>query len=1463
LHSFPCTTKEKVISESHRYPAHVDSVGGLKFSFDSKRLLSFGATDRTIIQWACKSETTVAESTDHPPIGDEKLPEELALEVRNGAKLSEEFMPDDCDIPVGKLNSSTAGTTGLLPSPENDVWVSALVDPTVIPKQNKAVPDMSLMLDYVYGYESQRMRNNVRYTSTGDIVYVVATLGVVLNANSRSQNIFKFHTDAISSIACSQDGSIIATGQMGHNPSVAVWDAKTCRTLFVLPESERPKGGACCVAFSRSGELLIVVGMDEQHTISVYDWKNCFLVSKCHGGSQRVLGVCFTNDDEKTDMEENNNEDIGFVSYGVKELRIWTKIRSRFPVCHRAILGNVGVLQTFLTCEIFNGRPNVGTTDGNLYVFESTNSGKLKHAVKAHIGAVNAMHCYRSKKAESNLLVTGGRDGAIRLWNNDHECIKEFMVEAVLPACQSPRVRSVAFSNDGTRLVVGTRGAEIFEIIIQEGKLVGNRSAVEAHGIRQLCGLATHPMKEEFVTTGDDCTLRIWSARTYIPIKTMKLDTGSRAVCYSPDGSLIVVGFGCGNRVKGKLSPKEGSYVILKSNDLKVVHEGKDASSFITVIKYSNDMRILAIGSDDCYIYLYDVKELYARRVTIKTHVAAISSLDFSSNGSYLMSADVTKRVCYTDVSNGIDIPSSSSLRDEKWATSTTPFVWPVKGFWVSQPKGAEPVATQKSWGGSLLAAGNSAGNVYLAHYPCPDRAGFLKCSGHAGPVNHLAWVAGDTYLLSCGSNDHMVLQWKCVFETTRESGDEGGKSCQDSEVDADGGHQPVLSNRFLNLQSPMKDNSIQWTSMIAAPSNMKEDDVSAPNVDVELNFVHGIRIGDCRQTLRYNEDGNVLYIVSTLGVIYLRSEVTQLYYRGHKNALISIDVDSTGKIAATGELDDNPEIHVWDAKTGEPLCKFRNTHSGGVTSLAFSKSGQYLVSLGQDSMHSISIFFSPSGKWGQDGYHLCSSSVSVSKMLWCTYLEGNDFPIVVGGAGSIYFFRIVRSINEKVKGVFGKRVKIQPIVCAVSALANIGNGTGNQVDKNESVNNLAGGTAEDERELLGGTVSGHIYVFNKYKVVNKISAHQGAVNVITATCNQVYITGGKDGLVKVWSIDFKPIHSFRTQYFIPRPFALSVHAVVCNQLGTSLLIGLRGGEVFEISLPSNSHALIIESHSQFEQHGLDANPKFSDEFATSGDDGVVRVWSISKRSCLRKLMVDFPSRSLCYAPNGTVMIVGIGGVPATSSKDGSFTAIDSTTMEIIKEGRKAKQYLTDIKYSTSDAELVAMASNDGRVYMHDSKGLEYMYVVETASKTGSIRAVDFSSDSKMLRIATNLNELFFYIIESKTFVTNASQVRDIGWAKPTVPFAWNNQGLFRRGEDDILVLCVAIHPGGALACVTYNDGTVRLYRYPCQSYQMPFVEVPKMGSQASRAVFSADGQYLILLDSLIRCTLIYKIKFT
>lgn len=276
---------------------------------------------------------------------------------------------------------------------------------------------------------------------------------------------------------------------MGYNPLVSIWDSKSCKTKYIVPDIQ--KNSVSCIAFSKDDEYLAIVSNDGSHTISIYNWKANFLVSKAYGGSNYVVGVNFIDND------------YGLVSYGVKELRIWKNIKSRFPICSRALLGDIGTLQTFLSCDVFNGQPNIGTADGNLYVFEGSDP-TLKHVVKAHNGAVNALH----SNSIVSLLVSGGKDGAIRLWNKSHECIKEYMVDSIISLSHSPRVRSVAFNNDGSHIIVGTRGAEIFEITANDGKLVGGKCLVESHGIRQLWALSSHPIKDELVTSGDDATIR-------------------------------------------------------------------------------------------------------------------------------------------------------------------------------------------------------------------------------------------------------------------------------------------------------------------------------------------------------------------------------------------------------------------------------------------------------------------------------------------------------------------------------------------------------------------------------------------------------------------------------------------------------------------------------------------------------------------------------------------------------------------------------------------------------------------------------------------------------------------------------------------------------------------------------------------------------------------------------------------
>lgn len=62
---------------------------------------------------------------------------------------------------------------------------------------DKTAPESQLRLQWVYGYRGHQCRNNLYYTSTGEVVYFVAGVGVVHNAPEGKQRFFLEHTDDI------------------------------------------------------------------------------------------------------------------------------------------------------------------------------------------------------------------------------------------------------------------------------------------------------------------------------------------------------------------------------------------------------------------------------------------------------------------------------------------------------------------------------------------------------------------------------------------------------------------------------------------------------------------------------------------------------------------------------------------------------------------------------------------------------------------------------------------------------------------------------------------------------------------------------------------------------------------------------------------------------------------------------------------------------------------------------------------------------------------------------------------------------------------------------------------------------------------------------------------------------------------------------------------------------------------
>eukprot|EP00601_Ochromonadales_sp_CCMP2298_P029989 CAMPEP_0173325618 /NCGR_PEP_ID=MMETSP1144-20121109/612_1 /TAXON_ID=483371 /ORGANISM="non described non described, Strain CCMP2298" /LENGTH=742 /DNA_ID=CAMNT_0014269841 /DNA_START=162 /DNA_END=2391 /DNA_ORIENTATION=- len=687
------------------------------------------------------------------------------------------------------------------------------------------------------------------------------------------------------------------------------------------------------------------------------------------------------------------------------------------------------------------------------------------------------------------------------------------------------------------------------------------------------------------------------------------------------------------------------------------------------------------------------------------------------------------------------------------------------------------------------------------------------------------------------------------------------------------------------------EDPAAPWYQQISAPANTQEQFAPAPDAVLELDYAHGARLGDCRSLLRYNEDGSALYVVASVGVIFEQMQGRQRYYQGHRDAIISLDVDCTGKLAASGEQAELPELHVWCAKTGAAVTVFQRLHRQGVSSVSFSADGHSLVSLGQDAQCSVAVCYSPSGAW-TDGLYVCSSSVSSSKMLWCLHSTCSVFPIVVGGAGGhVSFFRVVRGAAERLRGVF-RRFKTQTMLCAtegsiagtVGAKASAARGQaqaqgaqGGSVDSGGGSvgsvgdSNAAPTSGAARRVLLCGSASGHVYVFHGECVAEAVQVANSPIYCL-CVAGKGFLAACKDGQVVLLGSDLAPLHAFNAARYSPKPHLPSVHSVASNRQGTRFLVGMQGGEIFEVSAQTRAYSVLAQGHSRGELQALAVNPADPDEYATAGDDGVVMVWSLRRRYCLRKTSVGVPSRAIAWSPDGQRIIVGFGGGGASQAegKDGAVVMLDALTLREVKEERRAKRAVTDLVYGPpllkGGAEVLAMACADGKVYLLGAK-LELVLVVEGANR-GGVGVVDFSSDGGTMRYCTHTamppaeGQVGYYSLASlpPASITNPSAVRDVQWSNPRVPFSWHCKGAFRRISDLVPVTAVALHPGGHLLATSYRNGELRLFHYPCSREQSGFISLRGVASEAVRIAWSADGAFLLLVDAKTRAVLQFRL---
>jgi WD40 repeat protein len=210
-------------------------------------------------------------------------------------------------------------------------WIGAVKEPDSHPEANPSPPDVSYNLEYAYGYRCQDSRNNVYYNPAGNICYMTACLGVILDKESNTQVFFgggeventskqvasdaNHHNNDIMCMDVNSSGgrNMAVTGQVGKSPSIFIWDTATGEKIkrFKLQKDARAVAAVC---ISPNGDYIATADKHNDHNVSIFKSSDpSVFVFQDKGGPDEIFDMAFSK----------KEGDISCWSAGVKHIAYW------------------------------------------------------------------------------------------------------------------------------------------------------------------------------------------------------------------------------------------------------------------------------------------------------------------------------------------------------------------------------------------------------------------------------------------------------------------------------------------------------------------------------------------------------------------------------------------------------------------------------------------------------------------------------------------------------------------------------------------------------------------------------------------------------------------------------------------------------------------------------------------------------------------------------------------------------------------------------------------------------------------------------------------------------------------------------------------------------------------------------------------------------------------------------------
>lgn len=635
------------------------------------------------------------------------------------------------------------------------------------------------------------------------------------------------------------------------------------------------------------------------------------------------------------------------------------------------------------------------------------------------------------------------------------------------------------------------------------------------------------------------------------------------------------------------------------------------------------------------------------------------------------------------------------------------------------------------------------------------------------------------------------------------------------------------------------------WLGQVFEPTNYKKKKGrnDGPDTNLELSWAFGYHSADSRNNVHYIggigvefENRSIVYYSAALGIVYHPKTKKQTFYMGHSEAITCIALHPGKQIVATGDAKSN--IHIWNldaAGVATALCVMTGIVKEGIMHLAFAPAGDRIVSVGRDSDHTVCFHSVNSGE-------IISSTQGLQhpNTVYDIAYNSKGTELALVGRQQVKFCTGVHSAKRAVDshmGKIGSKGKRQTFLCVTYF----------------------------KDDCIVGCASGEIYRFRDGQCIDIVQAHGLREPVLCMFSNELdgtLITGGKDCLIKTWDSTLMAVgESIDISEDVDGDGRADNGSLDCAVVSIvrwedTILLGTRGGDIFEASVPTvpgAAHSLgrIAWSHPKGELWGLAVHP-LRDEFATCGDDKTLRIWSIRSHEQTNVRVMPQASRAIAYSPNGEVLCLGM--------MDGSMALMESQSaaLRVYSTWKHSDLIITAVTFSP-DGQYIAAGSADTNIYIYKSENKKnFQRQAVCRGHAGSITQIDFSANSQFIQSNGLDHALLFWDIEGNQ-VKKSESLRDLVWATYTCTLCWHVQGIWPEKCDySDINSCQAMPDIGDI--VTGDDfSKVRLFKYPALKTGALHQTYVGHAGHVSCVRFTSSRRFVVSIGGADRTILVWK----